>query len=89
MTNPMTPEEKKLKPCPFCGSEPEISELRYANTKGLYGYILKCECGFNKRFEAVCWPEGEEAERLKETYEEAFAWWNRRSTAEAKRKGAV
>ena len=37
---------EKLKPCPFCGKEPILEEVKIANAKG---YFVKCKCGTEQK----------------------------------------
>lgn len=70
---------KELLGCPFCGSLPTISELRYVNTGRLYGYWLKCDgCGLEIKEAPVCWPAGKENEEMKEAKVALVNRWNRR-----------
>ena len=43
----MPAEEIKLLPCPFCGEEPQIVEIKYQGCSSVEFYDIACECGLS------------------------------------------
>jgi hypothetical protein len=74
--------DNELLPCPLprCGGKATLTELRYANTGNLYGYLAKCcECGLELRRAPAGWPCGYELEAMKDAKYEVLGLWNTRN----------
>lgn len=70
---------KELLECPFCGGQPTVSPMRYANTGNIYGYRLECDgCEIELKEQPVCWAAGKKNEEMLEAKAALITRWNRR-----------
>ncbi len=64
--------EDTLKPCPFCGQQPRLTDRASNHTASGWLYIVSCCCGGHKA----------NAHQISETFEEVRKRWNTRSEGE-------
>jgi len=76
-------------PLPLCEGKATLTELRYANTGRIYGYLAKCdECGLELRREPAGWPCGYEKETMETAKSDVLTLWNTRHANDKLRRGA-